>query len=140
ATTDAAGGFRFAGVPEGAQDLVAILSDGARVVVAKQVVAGGAPIDARLPELPATDAAVLGRVVDADGRPLRDVWLRASHAELRAAWDLRSDADGRFRKDGLRAGTWQLWIASAAHPEERRELRLDPGAEHDLGELALARP
>ena len=75
-------------------------------------------------------ASIEGRLLDATGAPIasHEVWLRAARegeptpADLASSAEVvaqqRTDAEGRFRFDGVASGAW--WVASAAWNEYRR--------------------
>lgn len=66
----------------------------------------------------ARPAAVTGRVTDEDGAPLIDVNVRLDNVQAKSGGryespiepEARTDADGRFRVDGVPAGAASVWV------------------------------
>lgn len=68
--------------------------------------------------------AIVGQVVDADGKPVADASLFAwgpAHSEDSDSRHADTDADGRFRLNGLAAGTYQV-SASAGEATLQRDI------------------
>jgi hypothetical protein len=67
---------------------------------------------------PPEAGAIAGRVIDAQGEPLPDAWVRATHESAEAgrgeAAPTLTDVDGEFSLDGLFPGRYVLTIESAA--------------------------
>ena len=86
-------------------------------------------------------AEIAGRVVDQDGQPVVDAWIRArgSSGDPRGqrSWAFeRSEDDGRFSLTGLLAGKYDLEVQAEGHPEAKEPTEVDlsqqPRAEVEL--------
>ncbi|SIO28293.1 RNA polymerase sigma factor, sigma-70 family [Singulisphaera sp. GP187] len=98
----------------------------------------------------APSATTIGRVVDADGNPRVDLTLRIEVVGKARIGDgtiehlprrIRTDADGRFRIEGLAPGLTYRAIAQAP-PNQRAKERIEvaattPGEVHDLGVMTI---
>jgi hypothetical protein len=95
---------------------------------------------------------VTGRVVDAAGKPLAGVAVeliypsQAGPGLLPPGWPLRTDAEGRFRVEGLIPNLKHQLTLSAgkglapAAPERLRDLAPRPGEVLNLGDIRLSIP
>ncbi|MEZ6009839.1 MAG: carboxypeptidase-like regulatory domain-containing protein [Planctomycetota bacterium] len=104
------GGFRIEGLVR-ALATVSASAPGRRPAREADVPVG--TTDLRLVLLPGALAA--GRLADAAGKPMARAWLRfvpAGEASL-ATW-LRTDGDGRFRRDGLPPGPHAVFLRTDA--------------------------
>ncbi len=84
-------------------------------------------------------AAVDGRVVDPQGRGIDKAWVEAGLAFSPGAGQARTDAEGRFRIDGLPAGQGVVKARQApASPAVVGTAELAEGKTASVGELVLA--
>lgn len=82
----------------------------------------------------ARTAVMRGLVVDADGVPEPDAFVRAvlsgppspAQASPQMAWNWSTDADGKFQWDGLPPGTYYLWA-------RRGEMQVYPPTKKEIG-------
>ena len=99
-------------------------------------------------DAPRERASIEGRLLDSAGAPIAShaVWLRAAREGDPAPADLassaevvaqqRTDAQGRFRFDGVASGAW--WVASAAWNDYRRSPYLPRAARVEVDRQAVA--
>ncbi len=132
-TADAEGVRRFEGLPAGtfalwleAEDRSALpagsfplnLTRGKRALRVDLELVPGQERSERFVLRPAGAAHLTGRVLDVGGRGVPDFPVRAQlnfqlgNLMLASGWDeLRTDPDGRYRFEGLHAGTYQVWAS-----------------------------
>lgn len=83
-------------------------------------------------------ASLEGRWIDGDSEGVSGVSVQIQDDFSEAKPQLaRADADGRFRLDGIPAGTYQLTAAANDYAIERLEIELQPGETRDLEEMPL---
>src|SRR5262249_24837123 len=91
------------------------------------------PLEVRLGAL----GAVTGRLLDRDGQPRADVPMRAERFRMFDTDPLtaRTDADGRFRIDGLVPGlTYEVKVGRERFGKRTRDpFQIKPGETRDLG-------
>jgi protocatechuate 3,4-dioxygenase beta subunit len=126
AVTDAEGRFRLREVPEG-ELWIRIESATAGVRVATQTFMD---VDAAqaLRLVARTSANLGGRVVDAAGRPVEHATVECNgvdaSTELEVPREVRTDAEGRFRFEGLLSGEYEVDVRPTEHtglaPARRR--------------------
>lgn len=87
------------------------------------------------------DAALIGRIVDEQGRPIARarvaLWvIGSSHAP-----SFETDSDGVFRAEPLRSGVYELTADFPEHPSLfLGRVEIAPEKEHDLGTIVLEGP
>lgn len=97
---------------------------------------GGEVVELSLPELPAADAFVTGRVVGPLG-PVSPVQVSAREDEQGSFVSHRAIApDGSFRMGPMISGTWTFGFDAAGHPLLEQAVTLVAG-ETDLGAIEL---
>jgi protocatechuate 3,4-dioxygenase beta subunit len=106
AISDEEGRFRLEHVPPGPQRIV-VFDDGESGVLAQ--VEPGDTVEVEL-VVPGRDGSVLGRVLDSDGSPVADAFIRHQLMTATGGWSstdaaVLTDADGGFVLDGLLAAT-----------------------------------
>jgi len=116
-TTSEDGGFEYLRLVPGKYSL-GISTPGPRGPLATeggvvQVYSGHVREDVRIVLDMGGDAFLAGRVADPDGVPIESAYVRI---ERGSGWYARTDADGRYRIDGVsRAHTYCLMVSSADH-------------------------
>ncbi len=130
AWSDAEGRFEIRGVPKGASHLLSLTAEGFDAVASRVVlptVKGTAPPQFVLP--PATVLA--GRVIDAEGRPLRAVVVGIGGTLHKT----QTDAQGRFRLHARAAGTTMIYAGQAYPPLVSLVIGVEPGTRRENLEL-----
>jgi large repetitive protein len=142
ATTDAQGGFELPGLEPGNYTVVARHADFAPGVARGVTVDAEGSADVAL--VLTTGAAVAGRVVDSEGRPLAGRVAGQELASLpmpRSLVELlRADAgaDGRFRLERVPPGSYGLGVSAPRYSGRRIETEVSDGeGVIDLGDIAL---
>ncbi len=151
AFTDANGAFVVEAVPVG-DVLVRIEADGfATRTERRKGVAAGARIAALKLEL-APAYSIAGRVVDPDGRPVVNCWVRATHTTAvggepnRQLLGARVDPDGGFVLRNIAGGTYSLevvvnnWMPDAARLQNLTRDNVAAGTRDLVLALVLAPP
>ncbi|MDA8020684.1 MAG: carboxypeptidase-like regulatory domain-containing protein [Thermoanaerobaculia bacterium] len=83
-------------------------------------------------------ASLEGRWIDGDSEGVSGVSVQIQDGFSEGKPQLAiADADGRFRLDGVPAGTYQLTAAANGYAIERLEIELQPGETRDLEEMPL---
>lgn len=112
AYSDAAGRFRFDGLPAGPYNLLALRTGYLPASQPVDLSSGESSTGVRIPLAP--QAAIAGRVEDQDGFPVAQatiiVLARGADGELVSRGRGRSDDRGRFRAPGLTAGRYYLHV------------------------------
>lgn len=81
----------------------------------------------------ADKGAIAGRVVDANGAPVKGATVTVSSATQPVS-DIASltDGDGRFRRGGLAPGPYTLTVMSAGHEPQNLDVNVAAGQETGL--------
>lgn len=127
ATSAPTGSFVIEGIAAGSWTLHARAHgyrDGEPLPVQVSIGEAMAPLSVVL----ATGASVAGQVVDGDGGPVAEARVSATAASGRApVRSATTDAEGRYRLDGLPQGKLAFAAEHAEHPRAARELEVQPG-------------
>ncbi|MEK6607588.1 MAG: carboxypeptidase-like regulatory domain-containing protein, partial [Myxococcota bacterium] len=116
AAAGADGRFRIAALPRG-DFLIVASAEGHARAIARRTLMGDATIDLSL----GVEAPILGRVLDAEGRPLAGASIEASRDDEPAA-QAHGAADGSFRLGGLAAGRATLRASAPGFAQSERTL------------------
>lgn len=140
AATDDDGRFELTGVEAGEIALQAVGADGGLATrEGLELPAGGVLEGVELRFEPG--GSIAGRVVDADGRPLRDalIDLEGTAGRSRGGLIAMSDGDGQFRLSGVPPG--RQTVTAERHPYRRgvREVEIDAGQSEVRVDFQLAK-
>jgi RNA polymerase sigma-70 factor (ECF subfamily) len=104
---------------------------------------GSGELLVQLPDAAISKSMIVGRLLDADGRPPAKASVRGSTERMHGSVEAEVDAaTGEFRFTSLPAGTWRLQAIVGEWSEHRRSPWSEPfalgvGATHDVGVMQM---
>ncbi|MEZ6197660.1 MAG: sigma-70 family RNA polymerase sigma factor [Planctomycetota bacterium] len=143
ARTDERGRFEISGLRNGVELDVSVSSGGGLQSIARQrgVLPGGEPLRLVVDSSLLGVAVIVGRLVDADGKPVGGAQVSASHVTGGGSGIHVADGEGRFRFEKLTPGEYRFWMSAPAYGHQRSgSYRVAAGEELDVGDVRFATP